>query len=171
MDWWKLLKAYIRTGGPVKIRMERAPLKHKPETKLLEVTLKKKELCGLSPQANYTDWERLPIFGEVSANFLRFEGVAWSAQRILGFLDRSRYFFFQAAPQLYSRGWVDPVPDPLLLRKSGSAGNRTRTSRPQRRPVTLSLSITIRVQNGLRHSTNSFPCLIVGHCIHSVMLG
>jgi hypothetical protein len=23
---------------------------------------------------------------------------------ILGFLDRSRYFFFQAAPQLYSRG-------------------------------------------------------------------
>jgi hypothetical protein len=47
---------------------------------------------------------------------------------ILGFLDQSRYFFFQVAPQLYSRGWVDPVPDPLLLRKSGSAGNRTRTS-------------------------------------------
>jgi hypothetical protein len=47
--------------------------------------------------------------------------------RILGFLDRSRYIFL-VAPQLYSRGWVDPVPDPLLLRKSGSAGNRTRTS-------------------------------------------
>jgi hypothetical protein len=44
----------------------------------------------------------------------------------LGFLDRSRYSSFQVAPQLYSRGWVDPVPDPLLLRKSGSAGNRTR---------------------------------------------
>jgi hypothetical protein len=44
---------------------------------------------------------------------------------ILGFLDRSRYYFFQVAPQLYSRGWVDPVPDPLLLRKSGSARNRT----------------------------------------------
>jgi hypothetical protein len=43
----------------------------------------------------------------------------------LGFLDRSRYYFFQAAPQLSSRGWVDPVPDPQLLRKSGSAGNRT----------------------------------------------
>jgi hypothetical protein len=27
---------------------------------------------------------------------------------ILGFLDRSRYFFFQVAPQLYSWGWVDP---------------------------------------------------------------
>jgi hypothetical protein len=25
---------------------------------------------------------------------------------------------------------VDPIPDPLLLRKSGSAGNRTRTSGP-----------------------------------------
>jgi hypothetical protein len=48
--------------------------------------------------------------------------------RDLGFLDRSRYFFFQVAPQLYSRGWVDPVPDPLLLRKCGSAGNQTRTS-------------------------------------------
>jgi hypothetical protein len=24
--------------------------------------------------------------------------------RILGFLDRNRYFFFQVAPQLYSRG-------------------------------------------------------------------
>jgi hypothetical protein len=43
------------------------------------------------------------------ANFLGIESVAWSAQRIppvvsLGFLDRSRYYFFQVAPQLYSRG-------------------------------------------------------------------
>jgi hypothetical protein len=43
------------------------------------------------------------------------------------FLDRSRYFFFRVAPQLYPRGWVETVPDPLLLGKSGSAGNRTRT--------------------------------------------
>jgi hypothetical protein len=48
--------------------------------------------------------------------------------RILGFLDQSRYFFFQVAPQLYSWGWVDPVPHPLLFKKSGSTGNRTRTS-------------------------------------------
>jgi hypothetical protein len=48
--------------------------------------------------------------------------------RILGFIDRSRYFFFQVAPQLYSRSRVRPVPDALLLRKSGSAGNRTRIS-------------------------------------------
>jgi hypothetical protein len=38
--------------------------------------------------------------------------------RILGSLDRSRYYFFHVAPQLYSRGWVDPVADPLLARKS-----------------------------------------------------
>jgi hypothetical protein len=48
--------------------------------------------------------------------------------RLLDFLDWSRYFFSKVVPQLYSRGLVDPVPDPLLLRESGSAGNRTRTS-------------------------------------------
>jgi hypothetical protein len=43
-------------------------------------------------------------------------------------LDPSRYFFTQVAPQLSSRGWADPVTHPLLIRKSGSAGNRTQTS-------------------------------------------
>jgi hypothetical protein len=47
--------------------------------------------------------------------------------RFLGFLDRSRYFFSQVAPQLYSWGWAYTFPDPLL-RKSGSAGNRTQIS-------------------------------------------
>jgi hypothetical protein len=52
----------------------------------------------------------------------------------LGFLDRSRYNFFQVAPQFYSRGWVDPVPHPLLLRKFINAGyRRTQTIRTQRR--------------------------------------
>jgi hypothetical protein len=49
--------------------------------------------------------ERPPLVGKVNANLLRVEGVAWSARRIsmalnLGFLDRSRYFFIQLAPQL-----------------------------------------------------------------------
>jgi hypothetical protein len=48
--------------------------------------------------------------------------------RILGFVDPNCYLLFKVASQVYSRGRVDPVPDPLLLRKSGSAGNRTRTS-------------------------------------------
>jgi hypothetical protein len=47
--------------------------------------------------------------------------------RILGFLDRSCYFFFQVA-QLYLRGWMDPVGDLLRLRKCASSGNRTLTS-------------------------------------------
>jgi hypothetical protein len=42
--------------------------------------------------------------------------------RILGFLDRSRYYFFQVAPQLSSRVLVDPVPDPLLLKKKDALG-------------------------------------------------
>jgi hypothetical protein len=37
-----------------------------------------------------------------------------------GFLDRSRYFFLKVAPHLSSRGWVDSVSDPMLLRVSGS---------------------------------------------------
>jgi hypothetical protein len=48
--------------------------------------------------------------------------------RALDFLDQSRYFFFQVAPRLYWRGWMDSVPDPLLLRKSGSIGNWTQAS-------------------------------------------
>jgi hypothetical protein len=36
---------------------------------------------------------------------------------ILDFLDRSRYLFFQVAPQLYSRGWVDPRFRPTTSQK------------------------------------------------------
>jgi hypothetical protein len=45
-----------------------------------------------------------------------------SLQPYSRFLDRSRYFFFQVAPQLCSWGWVDPVPDPLLLRNLVAPG-------------------------------------------------
>jgi hypothetical protein len=87
---------------------------------------------GFGLRANHTDRATAACLAKLVPTFWRIEGVAWSAQRIptvvnLGFLDRSRYSFsFQVAPQLSSRGWVDPVPDPLLLRKFGSAGNRTR---------------------------------------------
>jgi hypothetical protein len=71
--------------------------------------------------------ERSQLVGEVSANFSDRGCRVVSATDPHGrILDRSRYYFSQVAPQLYSRGWVDPVSDPLLLRKSGSAGNRTR---------------------------------------------
>jgi hypothetical protein len=95
-----------------------------------EHTTLKIKLRSLSPQTNIPT-ERPLLVGEVSANFCKVESVGWSAQQIpmavnLGFLDRRRYFFIQVAPQLSSRGWVDPVPDTLLVRKSSSAGNRTR---------------------------------------------
>jgi hypothetical protein len=52
--------------------------------------------------------ERRPLAGEVSANFygqrVRVVSVTDRYGLIPGFLDRSRYFFFQAAPQVYSRG-------------------------------------------------------------------
>jgi hypothetical protein len=62
--------------------------------------------------------ERPPLVSEVSANFFAVRGchvvsVMNPYGRILGFLDRSRYFFFQAAPPLYKWSWVDSVPDPL----------------------------------------------------------
>jgi hypothetical protein len=50
------------------------------------------------------------------------DGSLWPYSR---FSRPEPLVFFQVAPQLYSRGWVDPVPDPLP-RKPGSVGNRTR---------------------------------------------
>jgi hypothetical protein len=101
--------------------------------KCFTATAKQKKLTPWSESASklYRPSYRL-LSAKLMPN-LWIDGAAWSAWRIpygriLGFLDRSRYFSFQAAPQLYSRGWVDTVTDPLLLRKSGSAGNRTRTS-------------------------------------------
>jgi hypothetical protein len=76
--------------------------------------------------------ERPPPVNKVIAIFLRIEGVTWSAWRIptavFSFSRQEPLLFHQVAPQLYSRGWVDPVPDPLLLRKSDIARNRTWTS-------------------------------------------
>jgi hypothetical protein len=66
----------------------------------------------------------VPIFEDTGGPVVNVKDLYGS---ILGFLDRSLYFFIQVAPQLYSRGLVDPVPDPLF-RKSSNSGNRTRGS-------------------------------------------
>jgi hypothetical protein len=92
---------------------------------------KKLNSVAFSPQANYTDWATAACWWMLNANFCEYKSVALSALRFstavnLGFLDRSCYVFFQVAPHLYSRGWVDPVPDRALLRKYDIAGNRTR---------------------------------------------
>jgi hypothetical protein len=92
--------------------------------------LKKTKLCGFNPQANYTD-RATAACRRSYCQLLQIEGVVWSAQWIpmtvnLDFLDTEPLFFPSSSSSLYSQGWVDPVPDPLLHRKSGSAGNRTR---------------------------------------------
>ena len=50
------------------------------------------------------------------------QGALWLAKRypstlISVFLTEFRYFSHQATSQFASRGWVDPVPDPILLEK------------------------------------------------------
>jgi hypothetical protein len=89
----------------------------------------KTKLHGLSPWANCTDRATAACRRNDCQLFVdrgcHVVSVTDPYGRILGSLDRSRYFFFQVASQLYSRGWVDPVPDPLLF-FPGSAENRTR---------------------------------------------
>jgi hypothetical protein len=56
-----------------------------------------------------TPTERPPLVGKHSAKFLRIEechvvSAADPYGHILDFLDQICYFFFQVAPQLYSRG-------------------------------------------------------------------
>jgi hypothetical protein len=58
----------------------------------------------------------VPTFADIGFHVV---GVMNPYDRNPGFLYRSSYFFFQVAPQLYSQGSVDPVPDSLLFRKSG----------------------------------------------------
>jgi hypothetical protein len=71
--------------------------------------------------------ERPPHVSEVISNFLRIEGATLSAWRIstavFSVFWTGADTFYQDAPQLYSRAWEGPVPDPLHF--SASAGNRT----------------------------------------------
>jgi hypothetical protein len=66
--------------------------------------------------------ERPPLVSEVSANLLRVEGVAWSAQRIptavnLGFLDRSCYFFIQSSSSIVLTRLSEPRSRPPTSQK------------------------------------------------------
>jgi hypothetical protein len=81
-------------------------------------------------KANYTDWATATGWRNLVPTLVD-RGVSCGQHGRspmvinLSFLDWSRYFFFQVAPHLSSWGWVDPVPDPLLRRTFGSAGNRS----------------------------------------------
>jgi hypothetical protein len=85
-----------------------------PKTK----TKTKTKLHGLSPRANYTDWVTAAC-RRSNCQLLRIEGATWSVWRIptavFSISRQEPLLFYQVAPQLYSRGWVDHVPDPLLF--------------------------------------------------------
>ena len=54
--------------------------------------------------------------------WMTVQGALWLAKRLslnlnFSFLIRICYFSYQIATQLSSRGWVDPVPDPILPEK------------------------------------------------------
>jgi hypothetical protein len=63
--------------------------------------------------------ERPPLVSEVITNIYGWrvlrgqrDGFLWPYSR---FSRQEPLLFYQVAPQLYSRGWVDPVSDPLLF--------------------------------------------------------
>jgi hypothetical protein len=82
-------------------------------------TSKKTKLHGLSPRKNYTD-RAIAACRLSDCQLVRMEGATWSAWLIppavfYRFSRQEPLLFYQVAPQLYSRDWVDPVPDPLFF--------------------------------------------------------
>jgi hypothetical protein len=117
------MKFILATDNYLKLGLERFPV----YVNFWDYEKYHNRFCTIIPT------ERPPLVSKVSANFLRIESATWSTWRIpygriLAFLDRSRYYCFQIAPQLYSRGWLDLVPDPLLFFLVVSE-NRTRDLR------------------------------------------
>jgi hypothetical protein len=97
----------------------------------LAYTNKTKNSVALGEQANYIDWATATFWWNLVPTFAdrgvsRGQRGGFPTVVNLSFLDRSRYFSFKQLLIYPHKGWVDLVPDPLLLRKSGSAGNRTR---------------------------------------------
>jgi hypothetical protein len=75
-----------------------------------------------------TEWP--PYVGEVSASFcghkLSFGRLNGSSRPYSRFSRAQLILFLSCSSWVITRGWVDPVPDPLILRKSGSTRNRIR---------------------------------------------
>jgi hypothetical protein len=80
--------------------------------------LNNNKLHGLSPRANYS-YRATAACRRSDCQLLRIEGATWSAWLIprpySRFSKQEPLRFYHVAPELYSRGWVDPVPDPLLF--------------------------------------------------------
>jgi hypothetical protein len=66
----------------------------------------------------------VPTFADRGVSHFQRGGTPTAVN--LQFSRWKHYFFIKVAPHLSSWGWVDPVPDSPLLRKSGSAENGPR---------------------------------------------
>jgi hypothetical protein len=92
-------------------------LSYEPSDIRKRVKLKTK-LHGLSPRANYTD-RATAACRRSECQRLRIKGATCQRDGSLGpysrFSKQEPLLFYQVAPQLYSRGWVDPVPDPQFF--------------------------------------------------------
>ena len=82
---------------------------------LLYKNIFKKKSVALQLRRAKTDWS--------GCCQMAVQGTLWLAKRypstlISVFLTGFRYFSYQVATQLSSRGWVDPVPDPILPKKN-----------------------------------------------------
>jgi hypothetical protein len=92
---------------------------------------RKKNSVAFSAQANCTDWgtaagRRILVITFALRGVSRGQSGSSPRPLISVFLDRSPYLFFQVAPHLSLRGWVETVQDPLVFRKTGRDGNQTR---------------------------------------------
>jgi hypothetical protein len=82
-------------------------------------TNKKTNPVALSPRTNSIDWatatcRRNLVLSSVDRGVSRGKRGGSPTVVNLSFLDRSRYFSFKSLLIYPHKGWMDPVPDPLL---------------------------------------------------------
>jgi hypothetical protein len=133
-------------------------------------TTNKTNSMALSPQAYYTDWATatcrrnlVPIFVDRGVSSGQRGGSSTVVN--LSYLDQSRYISFQYLLIYSHKGWVDHIPDPLLLRKSGSAGNRTRDLWVSSQELWLP-----DYRGGRKYTTGRIKCAISEYYLHCTLL-
>jgi hypothetical protein len=124
----------------------------------LELNQKKKKLNSVVLVREQTmPIERPPLVGKVSTNF---RGWGWHVVSvtdrydcILGFLDRSRYFYFQVTPELQSLRGRGPVSKMASQQEKGFCFLRFKLSRSV---ITSQREFRVRFKKGAPHRIMSF---------------
>jgi hypothetical protein len=101
----------------------------------------------------------LPTFAERGCHVV---SVTDPYGRILGFSRQDPLLFYQIAPQLYSRGWVHPVPDPLLFSSiTEHPQNRQRSAPNGTYPTSYTTQSPAPQQNSVLADTNHTALLFI----------